>query len=403
MQLYNSLTAAKQEFVIPTNRPVKLYVCGVTPYETTHIGHARTFIVFDVLIRYLRWRGAEVQYCQNVTDVDDPLFERARRDGVSWQDLTEDQVAWLLHDYATLNIEPPTYFPRASEEISAMIPMIERLIDLGHAYVRDGNVYFSVRTDPEFGTLARMGYDEMLATANQRGNKPDDSRKEDPLDFVLWQTGNPGDPTWDSPWGSGRPGWHIECSAMSTRYLGSRIDIHGGGRDLLFPHHSCEIAQTEPVTGQRPFVDVWMHAGLVWFDGEKMSKSLGNLVFVRDAATKYGPDALRWQLLSRPYREEFDYQHEETDRAKSTVERLRQALRTTGGAGDALDRADARDAFRAALDDDLDTPLALTILAGLANEILAAASEGRDVAQAQHVLAELVGVLGLRVADEKLA
>ena len=239
--------------LLTTPRPLTLSVCGVTPFDTTHIGHARTFLTFDVLVRYLRSRGAEVRYCQNVTDVDDPLFERAKRDGVTWQELTEQQVAQLQRDYAGLNIAPPTYFPRASEEIGAMIPIIERLVELGHAYVVDGEVYFSVATDPEFGKMAHMGYDELLATANQRGNRPDDPKKRDPLDFVLWQTGKDDDPKWPSPLGDGRPGWHIECSAMATKYLGDQLDIHGGGADLIFPHHPCEMAQSEPVPGTRPW------------------------------------------------------------------------------------------------------------------------------------------------------
>jgi L-cysteine:1D-myo-inositol 2-amino-2-deoxy-alpha-D-glucopyranoside ligase len=394
MQLYNTLAREKVPFVIPADRPVTLYVCGVTPYDTTHIGHARTFLIFDVLVRYLRWRGAEVQYCQNVTDVDDPLFERAKRDGVSWQQLTELQVAQLVADREGLNILPPTYFPRASQEIGAMIPIIERLVELEHAYVRDGNVYFSVRTDPDFGKMARMGYEELLAVANQRGNNPHDPHKRDPLDFVLWQTGKPGDPTWESPWGLGRPGWHIECSAMATKYLGPQIDIHGGGADLIFPHHPCEIAQTEPATGKRPFVQVWMHAGLVWLDGEKMSKSLGNLVFVRDALRQHHPDALRWYLLSEHYREEFDYQRAAVRTYEELAAQLRQAVAVPGGRGSALDLSRAQADLVAAMEDDLHTPAALAVLHVMAGDTLAAAAAGRDIDAAQATLRDLAGMLG---------
>jgi cysteinyl-tRNA synthetase len=395
MQLYNSLTAQKDPFIAPADRPVTLYVCGVTPYDTTHIGHARTFLTFDLLIRYLRFRGATVRYCQNVTDVDDPLYERARRDNISWQELTNQQVAQMVEDCRNLNLIAPDYFPRASEEIPGMITIIERLIELGHAYVNDGHVYFEVKTDPNFGAMARMGYDELLATANQRGNKPADPRKRDPLDFVLWQQGNPDDPKWESPWGLGRPGWHIECSAMSTRYLGPQLDIHGGGVDLLFPHHPCEIAQTEPVTGITPFARFWMHCGLVWLDGAKMSKSLGNLVFARDALKEHGPNVLRWYLLTGHYREEFYYERAQVATIGGhAVERINGALRANGGSGNELDVSILHAGTIAALDDDLNTPEALRLIGTMAGEIQAAAAEGRGVAEAQAMLRELVDMMG---------
>lgn len=396
MRLHNTLTARTDEFIIPADRPVTLYVCGVTPYDTTHMGHARTYLTFDILVRYLHWQGAEVRYCQNVTDVDDPLFERAERDGVDWRDLAQHNVEQYIADSQALNILPPTFFPRASEEIGGMIVVIERLIELGHAYVQPGgNVYFSIQTDPTFGAMARMGYAEMLETANQRGNKPDDPLKRDPLDFVLWQPGKPGDPTWESPWGRGRPGWHIECSVMATRYLGPQIDIHGGGNDLIFPHHSCEIAQTEPITGKRPFANVWLHTGMVHLDGEKMSKSLGNLVFARDALREHGANTLRWYLLGVHYRADFIYQPEAVRQAAATVEQLHTALQATGGNASPLDLNQARDAFDAAVRDDLNTPLALQIVSEAAHHIRTAAAEGRDVGAAQATLKALTGVLGL--------
>lgn len=394
MRLYNSLSREKDSFVIPQDRPVTLYVCGVTPYDTTHIGHARTFLTFDVLVRYLQWQGAEVRYCQNVTDVDDPLFERAARDGERWQDLAERQTAQLIEDYHGLHILQPTYFPKASAEIGTMIPIIARLIELDHAYVVEGNVYFSVRSDPDFGKMAHLGYDELLAIANQRGNNPNDPYKRDPLDFVLWQTGKPGDPTWESPWGMGRPGWHIECSAMATKYLGDQIDIHGGGADLLFPHHPCEIAQTEPVTGKRPFVKIWMHTGLVWLNGEKMSKSLGNLVFARDALRAHSADTLRWYLLSQHYREEFDYQPDNVAQYDKVIQLLRTALALKGGAGAPLLPEASQQAFAAAMADDLNTPDALATLHLMADTIVQAAAEGRDVTACQAALRDLAGVFG---------
>ncbi|RRR73880.1 MAG: cysteine--tRNA ligase [Candidatus Viridilinea halotolerans] len=398
MHLFNSLARIKEPFVIPRDRPVTLYVCGVTPYDTTHIGHARTFLIFDLLVRYLQFQGAAVRYCQNVTDVDDPLFARARRDGLDWRDLSNQQVAQLLEDYRGMNFLPPTYFPRASEEIGTMLPLIERLIALGHAYVVGSEVYFSIRSDPDFGKMARMGYAELLATANQRGNNPDDPNKRDPLDFVLWQRGGPDDPKWESPWGLGRPGWHIECSAMAMRYLGEQLDIHGGGADLIFPHHPCEIAQSEPVTGKRPFVKVWMHAGLVWLDGEKMSKSLGNLVFARDALREYGTNALRWYLLSQHYREDFDYQHAGIAHCRELAQHLAAALAAQSGTQHPLDLSVGRAEFLAAIDDDLNTPAALAVLHTMVGETLAAAAAGRDVGAAVATLREVAGMLGFVVA-----
>jgi L-cysteine:1D-myo-inositol 2-amino-2-deoxy-alpha-D-glucopyranoside ligase len=395
MQLYNSMSAQKEHFAPPSDRPVTLYVCGVTPYDTTHIGHARTFIIFDVLIRLMRAQGLDVRYCQNVTDVDDPLFERAARDGVHWRALAESQVAQFQEDCAGLNITPPTFFPRASEEIATMLPIIQRLIDLGNAYEREGNVYFSVQSDPSFGAMARMGYDEMLHVANKRGNRPDDPRKEDPLDFVLWQTGEPGDPIWESPWGPGRPGWHIECSAMSTRYLGEQIDIHGGGRDLLFPHHPCEIAQTENATGKRPFVRIWMHAGMVFLDGEKMSKSLGNMIFARDALHEYSATSIRWYLLSQPYRDDFYYERSDVPGVAAQAARFTAVLTLAGGDGPALDLSRERQQVIAALDDDLDTPRALKTIATMVEQVDAAATEGRDLRTAQATLREAAALLGL--------
>src|SRR5919109_822121 len=323
MQLYDTSRGHKAELDIPRDRPLTMYVCGVTPYDTTHIGHARTFLVFDVLGRYIRFKGAELRYCQDLTDVDDPLFERAARDGVAWDEIARRETQRYVEDCAALNIAPPTYFPKASEEIPEMIAIVERLIDLGHTYVRGGSVYFRVASDPAYGAMARMGYDGLLATANERGNDPDDPNKLDPLDFVLWRAAGAGEPAWPSPWGSGRPGWHIECSAMATRYLGPQIDIHGGGNDLIFPHHPSEIAQTEPVTGVRPFVRFWVHCGLAWLDGHKMSKSLGNMVFMRDVLERHSADALRWYLLSLPYREDFHYDRSGPGAMEANVERLR--------------------------------------------------------------------------------
>jgi L-cysteine:1D-myo-inositol 2-amino-2-deoxy-alpha-D-glucopyranoside ligase len=282
--------------------------------------------------------------------------------------------------------------------MAAMHAIIERLVALGHAYVVDGNVYFDIATDPDFGKMARLGYADMLSLANERGNRPDDPHKRDPLDFVLWQRGNPGEPTWDSPWGTGRPGWHIECSAMATRYLGPQIDIHGGGYDLIFPHHACEIAQTEPATGKQPFARFWMHAALVWLDGEKMSKSRGNLVFVRDALREYDADTLRWYLLSKHYREQFDYAPQQVSQSAAPVATVRAALNMSSGSSSPLDISQARSDFDAALADDLNTPQALAVLSSTAQQVRAAAAEERDIQDAQATLADMAWVLGLQTS-----
>jgi L-cysteine:1D-myo-inositol 2-amino-2-deoxy-alpha-D-glucopyranoside ligase len=412
MRLFDTLRGEVAELAIPTDRPLTMYVCGVTPYDTTHIGHARTFLVFDLLQRYLRSQGATVRYCQNVTDVDDPLFERANRDGVDWRELARTQTEQFVRDCAALNMLPPDYFPKASDEIPYMIPIIEALLAKGYAYARNGSVYFRVRSDPDYGAMARMPYAELLATANERGNNPDDPNKEDPLDFALWTAARPGEPAWESPWGMGRPGWHIECTTMAMHYLGPQIDIHGGGRDLIFPHHPSEIAQSEHYTGKRPFVRFWVHAGLAWLNGEKMSKSRGNMVFVRDALREHSADALRWYLLSFPYREDFTYERAGVVAAEEKVERLRLALRpgrgdspqgagrgAAGGTGRALDPAGPRAAFFAALDSDLQAGHALEQLDLLAREVLLADAVGADVRPAQAALREMAGVFGFRAGS----
>ena len=400
MRLFDTLRGQTAGLEIPTERPLTLYVCGVTPYDTTHVGHAHTFLIFDVLIRYIRSQGGSVRYCQNVTDVDTPLFERAARDGVDWADLACRETEQFVRDCRALNMIPPDFFPKASEEIEAMIPIIQGLIERGHAYARGGSVYFSVKTDPDYGAMARMGYAELLATANERGNDPNDPNKADPLDFVLWQAASPGEPTWPSPWGPGRPGWHIECTTMSTRYLGQQIDIHGGGRDLVFPHHPSEIAQTESYTGEQPFVRFWMHGGLAWLGNEKMSKSLGNMVFIREALEEHSADAIRWYLLSFPYREDFHYDRAGVVAAEANVARLREALLArSGDAEPALDASDLRAAALSALDDDLRMGRALELIDQLAADIIAAAAAGQNVRPAQGVLRELAGIMGFWAAE----
>jgi L-cysteine:1D-myo-inositol 2-amino-2-deoxy-alpha-D-glucopyranoside ligase len=299
-----------------------------------------------------------------------------------------------------LNVLPPDHFPRATDVISAIVDVVQRLVEAGVAYEAGGSVYFHVDAWSEYGKLSRLSYEEMLPIANERGNDPDDPNKRDPLDFVLWQAQAPGEPAWDSPWGPGRPGWHIECSTMSTYYLGDTIDVHGGGTDLIFPHHESEIAQAEVATGRQPFVRFWLHTAMVHHEGEKMSKSLGNLVMVRDLLETWPPDALRVYLASHHYREVWSYDEEELARAARLAERLRDAAAAEGDRGAALDPGASRDRFVRAMDDDLRTPEALATLDALAGEIVEGARAGKDVHAAQEELRSMGRVFGLRLDTE---
>jgi cysteinyl-tRNA synthetase len=302
--LYNSLS--RQVDHIPADSPIGLYVCGITPYDAMHLGHAFTYTFFDVLVRYLRFLGHEVKYVQNITDIDDDILRKAGEVGRDWKELGDSEVEKFKAINAALNNAPPDVNPRATDHIDEMLAITADLVGKKLAYVSEGSVYFEVLRAPEFGKLFPLPYDEKLRIANRNGNKPDDPRKKDPLDFVLWQARQEGEPSWDSPWGPGRPGWHIECTAMGVKHLGASFTMHGGGRDLLFPHHDCEILQTESYTGQ-PFVRHWVHTGMVRLDGEKMSKSLGNMVFAADLLERYSADAVRLYLVGRNHRDDWDY------------------------------------------------------------------------------------------------
>ncbi|HEX2221018.1 MAG TPA: cysteine--tRNA ligase [Candidatus Limnocylindria bacterium] len=389
--------------------PVGLYVCGVTPYDTGHVGHAFTYVSFDVLHRYLEYLGHDVTYVQNLTDVDDDMLRRARETGEDYLALGNRNVTTFLTEMAALNWLPPDHYPRATQHVPQMLDLIDRLLARGHAYAVEGHVYFSVDSWPAYGELSKLPRDEMLPVANERGNVPDMPGKRDPLDFVLWQPSLPDEPRWESPWGAGRPGWHIECSAMSTAYLGPQFEIHGGGADLIFPHHESEIAQSEGATGRSPFVAWWTHAGMLHHEGDKMSKSLGNLVLVRDLLRSYPGDAIRLYLVSRHYRSELEFDERELDRALQTSERWRRACRRAEevdpAAPAAADSArlhpavaERREAFLAAMDDDLDTPRALPHLDALAGMCLPEAEPG-VAAQAGWMVRELgARILGLRLA-----
>ena len=394
MNLYNTRSRAIEEFH-PRAGNTSLYVCGITPYDTTHLGHAFTYTAADVLVRYLESQGLTVRYVQNVTDIDDDIVRKAREVGEDWRTLGDRWTAHFIRDMQALNVRPPDAYPRASDVIPEIVEAVRALIARGLAYQSGGSVYFHVDAWPEFGQLGQLTRAEMLSVANERGNRPDDPNKRDPLDFVLWQAQAPGEPAWKSPWGPGRPGWHIECSVMSMQFLGKTIDIHGGGEDLAFPHHECEIAQVEPVTGAKPFVRVWLHAAMVEHEGAKMSKSLGNLVMVRDLLRDSPPDAIRLYLAGHHYRQSWAHDPGDLARADRLAQKLRTAVTAPRGRKARVDGAAGQARFTAALDDDLDTPAAIGHLEGLADEILATA--GRDIGQAQAVLRRMASVFGLRL------
>jgi len=396
VRLYNSLTQRKEEFTPLDGKTVRMYVCGITPYDTTHMGHAMTYLTFDVINRYCQYLGWRVKYVQNVTDIDDDILRKAREVGEPWDRLGDRYIRQFQEDLNGINVLPPAVYPRATEEIPTIIEMVATLVERGMAYVRDGNVYFRVASDPDYGQLCRCSTEEMIALSAERGADPDDPRKENPLDFILWQAQQPGEPAWDSPWGPGRPGWHIECSAMSYRYLGPQIDIHGGGGDLIYPHHESEIAQTEGFTQKEPFARFWVHVAMVRYQGEKMSKSLGNLVLVRDVLRDHTADALRLYLLSNHYRESFEYQDDGPARFEPLADLLRRAVRLPGGSGPALDVADTHRAFTDAIGDDLDTPTGIQVLREMAEQVISAAEAGRDVTEAREMLRQAAGILGLQ-------
>jgi len=400
LKLYNSHTDQLTPFKV-SGRPVTLYVCGITPYDTTHLGHAFTYVVNDTLVRYLEYQGHRVQYVQNVTDIDDEILRKATEVGEAWQEIVNRWTTHFIEDLERLNVRAPDHFPRATSVIPAIITQVETLIGAGVAYVAGGSVYFAVKSWPAFGQLSKIPRPEMLAVANERGNRPDDPNKRDPLDFVLWQAQAPGEPAWESPWGAGRPGWHIECSTMASQLLGETIDIHSGGTDLIFPHHECEIAQIEPVTGKRPFVRFWLHVAMVRHEGEKMSKSLGNLVMVRDLLKTYSPDALRVYLAQHHYRQPWSFAAQELEAAATVADELGRAAHLTqpnlptGTRTLAVERLQYE--FAEAMDDDLNTPLALKVLQTLATEISSAAANGWSVVEAQRQLVTMGSLFGLRL------
>lgn len=397
-RLFNTRTERTEPFT--GGHEVGLYVCGVTPYDTTHLGHARTYLVFDVLARYMIDRGHRLRYVQNITDIDDSIIERARQTGTSYEDLAARYTIIYLEDVATLGMLPASTYPRATEAIGDMQTMISRLLERGFAYRVDGEIYFRVSASDHFGELSRLSRQRMLEIEeDQDAPSLNDPRKEDALDFLLWRASDRGEPAWASPWGPGRPGWHIECSTLSLTHLGDSIDVHGGGDDLVYPHHECEIAQSEALTGIRPFVRLWMHVAMVRLDGAKMAKSRGNVIFVRELLDEHSPDAIRLYLLSTHYRTPLDVDEYALGRhaevARLMAKAARQRVSTSSG-GNEIEAKRAWDRFRAALDADLDIPGAIRETTRLAEIVLS----GPVSYESRRLLRNMASLLGLSL-DER--
>jgi len=394
LHIYNSLTRRKEPFRPIEPGKARMYVCGMTVYDYCHLGHARVMVVFDVIARHLRESGYDLTYVRNITDIDDKIIKRAQENGEDYTALTERFIEAMHEDSAALGVLPPDHEPRATASMADIIRMIGTLIDRGHAYAAaNGDVYYDVSSFPGYGQLSGEQPDALRA-----GARVDvDEAKDDPLDFVLWKAAKPGEPAWDSPWGSGRPGWHIECSAMSTCCLGEHFDIHGGGMDLKFPHHENEIAQSEGATGHK-FVNYWIHNGFVQVDEEKMSKSLGNFFTVREVLARYRPEEVRFFILGSHYRSPLNYTEDNLDKARSALGRLYTALRSVERSGGTL-LTDHAERFRAAMDDDFNTPEAMAVLFEIANRLNRAREQGAPAADLATTLTVLGGTLGLLQED----
>ncbi len=412
MKIFNTLTRRKEEFKPVTPGKAGIYVCGPTVYDFIHIGNARPMIVFDTLRRYLEFRGYEVNYVSNFTDVDDKIIRRSLEEGVDSLEISERFIAECKKDMEALNVRPATTHPQATKEIPDMIEMVKTLIDKGHAYVVDGTVYFRTRSFPDYGKLSHKNIDDLESGHRDEAHAlkvSGEDEKEDPLDFVLWKPMKEGEPFWESPWGKGRPGWHLECSVMSKKYIGGTLDIHAGGEDLIFPHHENEIAQSEAANGTT-FSNYWMHNGFLKIDNEKMSKSLGNFFTVREICEKYDPQVIRFFMLSGHYRSPLNFADTLLEAANSGLTRIRNAaqdLRDRGAGAEGAEMSEETekalqeftDRFDAAMDDDLNTADAISVMF----EIVKYANQNRDTmepADAAGILAALTtlgDVLGLIV------
>ena len=389
IKFYNSLTNQKEEFVPIRKGEVGMYVCGMTVYDNCHLGHARAMMAFDILARYLRYQNYKVNFVRNITDIDDKIIDRANENSETIDALTDRTIASMHEDFLKLGLELPTNEPRATDHIEGMIQMISGLIDKGHAYQSEsGDVFFAVRTFPEYGKLSNKNIDDL----NPGARIKEDESKKDPLDFVLWKSAKPNEPSWDSPWGLGRPGWHIECSVMSLENLGEHFDIHGGGPDLLFPHHENEIAQSECASDHK-FANYWMHSGLLKINGEKMSKSLGNFAMLKDLYNSYHPEVIRYYLISSHYRSSLNFDNESLNQARSALTRLYQAISIASSQeSDLHDRSVSE--FIKSMNDDLNTPEALSTLFGLA-KLINSSQDTQDQSMYASTMRELGKVLGL--------
>jgi cysteinyl-tRNA synthetase len=395
LKLHNDLSGKKEVFTPLQAGKVNLYVCGMTVYDLCHLGHARVMVAFDVVYRYLQTLGYEVTYIRNITDIDDKIIRRANEQGEPFEQLTERFIQAMHEDADALGVLRPTVEPKATDHIAQIIAMVERLIERGHAYVVDnGDVYYQVASFPDYGKLSGKSIDDLKAGARVEPGE----LKRDPLDFALWKSAKPDEPYWPSPWGNGRPGWHIECSAMSTQALGDSFDIHGGGADLLFPHHENEIAQSEGATGH-PFVKYWMHNGFVRINDEKMSKSLGNFFTVREVLARYRAEEVRYFILTSHYRSPLNYSDEQLDNARGALTRFYTAMRGLPSA-QPVDDTPFKQKFDAAMSDDFNTPEALAAMFALAREINRLRQEdiGRAAALAA-ALKQMGAILGILQDD----
>lgn len=392
LTIYNTLTKEKQIFTPLIGNQVRMYVCGLTVYDRAHLGHARTYVAFDVIARYLRLSGYDVLYVRNITDVDDKIIRRAQERNMDCDTLVREQTKLMHEDFDKLMIERPNIEPRATDTIPEIISLIETLMNKGFAYATDkGDVYYRVHAFNDYGKLSRQNIEQL-----QNGVRIEpDTTKESSLDFALWKAAKPGEPTWESPWSPGRPGWHSECSAMSQAHLGDSFDIHGGGSDLTFPHHENEIAQSEAATG-KPFASLWMHTGMIRIDKEKMSKSLDNFFTIEDILTQFPAEAVRYFLLSGHYRSAINYSEDNLNMAKAAIERLYTALRGLPDTA-APTTHEAIDRFKAVMDDDFNTPEALSVLFELAHHINRYRDEAKMDEAASHgaLLKSLGAILGI--------
>lgn len=396
LHLYNTRTREKARFVPLEEGKVGLYVCGITVYDLSHMGHARTYLSFDILVRYLRHLGYDVNYVRNITDVDDKIIARANENNESVDALTERTIAMMHEDFAAINLLLPDIEPRVTTHMPEIITIIETLVEKGYAYqAKSGDVLFDVSKFDDYGKLSKQNLEQLNA-----GARVDVAEgKDDPLDFVLWKSAKPGEPFWQSPWGDGRPGWHIECSAMNHKHLGEHFDIHGGGSDLMFPHHENEVAQS-CCAYNTPYVNTWMHTGMVQVDNEKMSKSLGNFFTLRDVLQQYDAETLRFFLMSAHYRSQLSYTQDNIIQSRAALERLYTALRGVKASEQVIgDEGGYLARFEQAMNDDLNVPEAMSVLFDVARELNKQEADSDQAAMLAGVLKHLGGILGLLESD----